>query len=107
MPSQNGVEDIPTIVGQWVTAVDMPNRFGNVICTRPEPFSAASPPVFIVLITLKEPDTSGEQTSSDQVQDTSGDDQEDLHRHIGTKVVQQGTHCKTTNYTNDNWDWER
>ena len=73
----------------------------------PEPFSAASPPVFIVLITLKEPDTSGEQTSSDQVQDTSGDDQEDLHRHIGTKVVQQGTHCKTTNYTNDNWDWER
>ena len=106
MPSQNGVEDIPTIVGQWLQQLTCQTDL-KCHMYRPEPFSAASPPVFIVLITLKEPDTSGEQTSSDQVQDTSGDDQEDLHRHIGTKVVQQGTHCKTTNYTNNNWDWER
>lgn len=103
LPSQKGIENVPTVVGFRIAAVDVPYRLADIVSSwTTAVFRSITTSLLIIDVGLKKPDTSREKTSRNEVQDTSGDNQENLHRHGGTGVVQEHTDKDTSDQaTND------
>lgn len=79
LPSQQGVEDIPTVICFRVTAVDVPDTLVDVVGTRAGTvFGSVTTSLLVETVGLQVPDTSGEQTCSNQIKDGSGDTKENL-----------------------------
>ena len=107
LPSQQGVEDIPTFVDFWVAAVDVPHALVDVVSTWAGPvFGGVTTCLTTVQVLLEIPDTSGEQAGSDQIQDSGGDTEENLQGDDRTTVIQEATDGETSNDTHDDGQWE-
>ncbi|KAH3677277.1 hypothetical protein WICPIJ_008992 [Wickerhamomyces pijperi] len=72
--------------------VDVVDGLGDIVGTVTiTTFTSITTSGFVESVSFKVPNTTGEQTSSDQVQDTGGDDKEDLHGGGRGGVVQEET----------------